>query len=212
MRAILGAVLLVYWRLAVHPLSVLDHEQIQYLSPMNAIIPNAVYFLAGLTWIHWFDPRSPTDRSKLANYGVFAACATVIASQVPNCLIFVLPLTLPVLILWWAYKPGSRQSAVGSRNQQARGLEPPQHRGAAANTQRRQRTDLSYGLYLYGFPVQRLLIQYTPALRRVANGGALPHPFLSLFLFLSALLLTIPLAWLSWHLVENPAQRIGRRS
>ena len=50
--------------------------------------------------------------------------------------------------------------------------------------------DLSYGLYLYAFPVQQLVLYYLPHLA---------HPLAA------CVLLTLPLAWLSWHLVEQPA-------
>jgi peptidoglycan/LPS O-acetylase OafA/YrhL len=52
--------------------------------------------------------------------------------------------------------------------------------------------DFSYGLYLYGFPVQQLLIFY--------GGKALsPHA-----LFILAFVTTLGLAALSWHFVEKP--------
>lgn len=51
--------------------------------------------------------------------------------------------------------------------------------------------DLSYGLYLYAFPVQQLV-----------NESGLPHKLLVI------LALTAALAWLSWHIVERPALRL----
>jgi peptidoglycan/LPS O-acetylase OafA/YrhL len=58
-----------------------------------------------------------------------------------------------------------------------------------------QRADLSYGIYLYAFPVQQLLIQFL---------GVQINPFV---LFLSATAITAALAWLSWKLVEQPVLR-----
>ena len=52
------------------------------------------------------------------------------------------------------------------------------------------RNDYSYGLYLYGFPVQQTLI---------AMGIAAPLPVLGW-----ALPITLSCAALSWHLVEHP--------
>jgi peptidoglycan/LPS O-acetylase OafA/YrhL len=49
--------------------------------------------------------------------------------------------------------------------------------------------DLSFGLYLYAFPVQQLVLLLWP-------GSPAP--------ILLCLLLTLPLAWLSWRLVERP--------
>lgn len=55
--------------------------------------------------------------------------------------------------------------------------------------------DLSYGLYLYAFPVQQLVLAFLP-------GVGLP--------VLLCTALTVPLALLSWHLVERPALRMRR--
>ena len=54
--------------------------------------------------------------------------------------------------------------------------------------------DLSYGTYIYAFPVQQLLVVL----------GA--HTVLGFWGFAgAATLLTLGLAWLSWHMVEKPA-------
>ncbi|MCW3096693.1 MAG: acyltransferase 3 [Chthonomonadaceae bacterium] len=58
-----------------------------------------------------------------------------------------------------------------------------------------QRADLSYGIYLYAFPVQQLLIQYL---------GAQINPFV---LFVLAVPIVATIAWVSWKLVEQPALR-----
>ena len=60
--------------------------------------------------------------------------------------------------------------------------------------------DLSYGIYLYAWPVQQLLIQ--------AFGPALNPWTLSL----AALLGSGLLAWLSWTLIERPALAFKRRA
>jgi len=52
--------------------------------------------------------------------------------------------------------------------------------------------DFSYGLYLYAFPVQQVIVATMPRNE---------HPILT------CMLLTLPLAALSWHLVEAPALR-----
>lgn len=59
------------------------------------------------------------------------------------------------------------------------------------------RTDLSYGLYLYAWPVQQLLLHRWPALDPV------PHILLTLCG-------AIPLAATSWRLVERPALDLKR--
>lgn len=56
--------------------------------------------------------------------------------------------------------------------------------------------DLSYGLFLYGFPVQQTLVY--------AFGSGM-GPWLNFF---AALLIGLSLAFLSWHLIEKPALRL----
>jgi peptidoglycan/LPS O-acetylase OafA/YrhL len=63
--------------------------------------------------------------------------------------------------------------------------------------------DLSYGVYLYHFPVIQLLVAAGLAGASVAEDVLVLSPI--------ALLLTLPLAAASWHFVEAPAQRFGRR-
>ncbi len=60
--------------------------------------------------------------------------------------------------------------------------------------------DFSYGLYLYAFPIQQLLVLY--------YGRRLTIPAL----FGAALLLTLCVAALSWYAVERPCLRLKRRS
>jgi peptidoglycan/LPS O-acetylase OafA/YrhL len=60
------------------------------------------------------------------------------------------------------------------------------------------RPDLSYGLYVWAFPIEQLAINYL-------------QPSSPNLLFLETLLLTIPLALFSWHAIESPALRLKRR-
>ena len=57
------------------------------------------------------------------------------------------------------------------------------------------KTDLSYGIYLFGWPVQQVLVQLFPA----ASVWALLAP---------ALIVSALIAWVSWHGVEAPALRL----
>ena len=59
--------------------------------------------------------------------------------------------------------------------------------------------DLSYGTFIYAFPVQQLL-----ALTGVQRAG--PAAFLT-----ASLVASLALAWVSWEVVEGPAQRLARR-
>ncbi len=61
-----------------------------------------------------------------------------------------------------------------------------------------RRQDISYGLYLYAWPIQQMLAQH-----------ALRNPW---GLFLAALPLTALAATLSWHLIEKPCLRLKPKS
>lgn len=61
------------------------------------------------------------------------------------------------------------------------------------------RNDLSYGIYIYAFPIQQLL-----AIFEMAEIG----PF---WFFVIATAVTVPLAALSWFVVEKPAMRLKAR-
>ncbi|MDP5184381.1 acyltransferase [Blastococcus sp. BMG 814] len=59
-----------------------------------------------------------------------------------------------------------------------------------------KRNDISYGMYVYAFPVQQLLV-----LLGAHEAGVVPYIVLST-------VATVPLALLSWLVVEHPAQRL----
>ncbi len=60
------------------------------------------------------------------------------------------------------------------------------------------RNDLSYGVYIYGWPVQQLLVLNFPSISPLGNG-------------IAALAIVIPLAFLSWKYIEKPALRLKDR-
>jgi peptidoglycan/LPS O-acetylase OafA/YrhL len=59
------------------------------------------------------------------------------------------------------------------------------------------RADLSYGLYIYGWPVAQTLVHLYPGLGPVELAAL-------------SLACTLPLAAASWHLVERPSLRPSR--
>jgi len=60
------------------------------------------------------------------------------------------------------------------------------------------RCDISYGVYLYGWPVQKLLIWYFPGLTSVA-------------IFILSATLCAAAGYCSWRIVEEPFLRIKPR-
>ena len=62
------------------------------------------------------------------------------------------------------------------------------------------RFDISYGMYIYGWPTQQILVL-------AGVGAAVP---LGIFAFFS-LAVTAPLAWLSCAFIEGPAQGMARQ-
>jgi peptidoglycan/LPS O-acetylase OafA/YrhL len=67
------------------------------------------------------------------------------------------------------------------------------------NPRLRLRTDLSYGVYIYAFPIQQLLV--------IVGLGFLAPPIFGII----ATVLTVPIAALSWFLVEKPAMSLKSR-
>ncbi|OBH08556.1 acyltransferase [Mycobacterium sp. E3247] len=67
------------------------------------------------------------------------------------------------------------------------------------NERLRLRTDLSYGVYIYAFPVQQLLVICWPG-----RPNAVAHAAV-------AAMATLPLAALSWLLIEKPAMSLKSR-
>ena len=67
------------------------------------------------------------------------------------------------------------------------------------NVARRFRTDLSYGVYLYAYPIQQSLVHWF----------SIRNPAL---LFLLALPITLAAAWLSWTLVERRFLALKQRT
>ncbi len=57
--------------------------------------------------------------------------------------------------------------------------------------------DISYGVYLYGWPMQKLLLWYIPSL----------SPWL---LFVLSCVLSFACGWLSWHFVESPFMKLKK--
>ncbi|MFC6705690.1 acyltransferase family protein [Flexivirga alba] len=71
--------------------------------------------------------------------------------------------------------------------------------GATLPTRIGTKNDVSYGVYVYAFPVQQFL-----AARHLQHDG-------KLVFMVVAFILTLPLAWLSWLLIERPGMNLRRK-
>lgn len=61
------------------------------------------------------------------------------------------------------------------------------------------KVDLSYGIYVYAYPIQQILIAAWPGIH-------------SIILMLLAMLIVTPIALLSWKFIEQPALRLKSAS
>jgi peptidoglycan/LPS O-acetylase OafA/YrhL len=106
-----------------------------------------------------------------------AALVTICTTILEVGFVELLPIFGTYILLWLAYDPRLLRLRVG------------------------RRVDLSYGIYLYAWPVQQLLIQ--------GVGPAALNPYT---LSLAAVIVSAGLAWLSWRFVERPFLALKRRS
>jgi peptidoglycan/LPS O-acetylase OafA/YrhL len=119
------------------------------------------YFMVGMTYWLW---RNKIPFSKwIAFVGV---AMLLMASQFKPWFSLIFPAVGGYCILWLGYGPNIKYLDWTVK------------------------TDLSYGTYLYAFPVQQV----------VAMNEALRYPWIN---FLIATPVTLLLAWLSWHMVEK---------
>lgn len=119
-------------------------------------------------------------REKVVLNPALAATAVIllaVSALRPWMFRFAWPICFLYVLLYIAYHPAIRLQSWGKRG------------------------DYSYGIYIYAFPVQQLLVEYA--------GEAL-NPYT---LFLAAMAMTLPLAAGSWHFIERPCLRMkaGRK-
>jgi peptidoglycan/LPS O-acetylase OafA/YrhL len=130
----------------------------------------ASFFWAGACFYDWRE-RIPAERRWL-----LVALALLLGTACTGWgLNALLPLLLPYVLFWIGFCPWPRLHRFGRWG------------------------DFSYGLYLYGWPIQQLLAGYWG--QWLTPGS----------LFFAASLLTLPLAIGSWFLVERPALRLKAR-
>lgn len=59
--------------------------------------------------------------------------------------------------------------------------------------------DISYGVYIYGWPIAQIIV-YLGITKNIEMSAA--------FVFWIGMLLTVPIAWASWRLIEKPSMRL----
>jgi peptidoglycan/LPS O-acetylase OafA/YrhL len=119
------------------------------------------YFVVGMLF------HGLADRVRFTSRGaIVAAVVLLIGCRVPYALILVLPLGAAYLILWLAFIPTKHLKNFARRG------------------------DCSYGIYLYAFPIEQLIVHAT----------GIHEPWL---LFALAWPASVLAGFLSWHLVES---------
>ena len=152
---------------------------VPYFGRLDPLPLFAAYFLAGMLGYLYRD-RIPHARPLLL-VCLMALVLTAFTGPLAWLLFVTLPTCGAYALFYIALSPGIRMHDFGRHG------------------------DLSYGLYLYAWPVQMLIVQFF-----LYSFSPLEH-FAALGLFAAAWLLTLPLAALSWHFVEKPFLRLKPR-
>ncbi|MBV9849072.1 MAG: acyltransferase [Armatimonadetes bacterium] len=168
--ALFAGALLVNGLQSVGHLAVLPDREYHLLGDPAKGIRLLADFFAGMTFFLYRDRVAFTRGRAWLALGLWAAATYLLRAGAAA-----LPLFGAYLLLSLAFNPRLKLQDFGRRG------------------------DLSYGVYLYSFPIQQLLIQ--------ALGGRLTPPLL----FLLALALASVLAALSWRFVEAPCLRLKPR-
>jgi len=157
------------WSIVACVLTMAVGEVIAQDNPEPGFLYLLAFFAAGVLLYAWQDRIPLTNRIALCALVITAVCFQV------HQIVFVATLPYAYLILWFgAHAPGWMKK-VGTRN------------------------DFSYGIYLYAWPVQQVLVAYD--LQR--------H---GLWIFnITAMAASLALAMVSWFVVERPATEWARR-
>lgn len=150
--------------------AVLFYAGVEVLGYGNPFARLAVFFALG-AWAYAFRDRLP----RRGSWALVAAGALVVSDFMPGpVFVLVVPLAWTYLVLWVASARAVRLPAWFARS------------------------DYSYGTYLYGWPIQQLVI---------GELGVVSPPLV----FAISLPVTLAAAAVSWYVVERPAQALKRR-
>jgi peptidoglycan/LPS O-acetylase OafA/YrhL len=130
----------------------------------------APFFLAGVTFYLYRDQVARSRQFLLLSLGLLALCAVTGRGLEPALAVFG-----TYVLFFVAFSGRLGLSKFGRRG------------------------DLSYGLYLYAYPIQQLLVLYAGRFLNVYTLTALAFP------------LACGCAWVSWHAIEAPCLRLKGR-
>lgn len=131
------------------------------------------YFFVGMVY------TLPQVRRFLNMQAAFVLMAVVMLFEFPLSMSpFILYYVMPYIMFSFAFAPTPVFYKFGSKS------------------------DITFGMYLYGFPVQQLVVYF-------ASVKGLPISFWPVFII--SVVLTALCALLSWHLVEKPANALAKK-
>jgi peptidoglycan/LPS O-acetylase OafA/YrhL len=146
-----------------------------FLLPGLGYVDTHYLFYLGFVFLLGANAQLFADRIPVSNRLAIASAVALLASMVwGGFFLFGLP-SYAYLLLWASVRLPTRLSGVGRRR------------------------DLSYGIYLYGFPTQQVLLSL---------GAHRPGPVGYAVWVVAVVVITTALAWLSWTLIERPALRM----
>lgn len=132
--------------------------------------PHFLFFFSGMIYYQF------RDKLKFNLWIlVFALTLMIVARHLPFLSYSIKVITLPYLILFFAFKKKIKPTFLTKQ------------------------IDLSYGLYLYAFPIQQLIVYY------FVNKLNLPT-----FIIISTIT-TLPFAYFSWRFIEKPMMSLKKR-
>ena len=157
------------WSIVACVLTIAVGEYIAQSNPEPGFLYLLAFFAAGVFLYAWQDRIPLNGRFALGALAITAVCFQV------HQIVFLATIPYAYLILWFgAYAPQWMKN-VGTKN------------------------DFSYGIYLYAWPVQQVLVAY-----HLQDHG--------LWVFnIVAMVCSFALAMVSWFLVEHPATEYARR-
>lgn len=139
-------------------------------------------------WVSIATGSAVGQGARLGSYFLAGAALRMVAHRIPGRATLAAACVVALVVMAWFGVAGALIGAPMAYLSIYLGAVLPLRRVARTN-------DISYGIYIYGFPVGQLLAFYAGGLDVVQS-------------IVLNVLLVIPLAWMSWLWVESPAMRL----